>query len=58
MYISQIMPRILSISTPSSLKMVSKLGNISKIVIFSNIAVNELLTYAIYKGVQELYLDR
>ena len=58
MYIGQIMPRIFFISNPSPQKMVSNLGNISKIAIFSNIIVNERLTYAIYKGVQVLYLDR
>ena len=50
MYLQQIMNQIFDISTPSTLKMGSKLANITKIAIFTNIDVKELINYDIGEG--------
>ena len=47
MYFQTVMNQIFAISTPSPLKMASKLANITKIAIFANIDVNERVNYDI-----------
>ena len=44
------MNQIFAISTPSPLKLGSKLSNITKIAIFTNIDVKELVNYDIGEG--------
>ena len=47
MYFQTVVNQIFAISTPSTLKMGSKLANITKIAIFTNIDVKERVNYDI-----------